>query len=452
MEINVNHYGNSIWKCRDVPPNPASQTLLRRLAGSSALEGDKKTDVLIIGGGIAGILTAYHLKEIGIKSIVVEAKTLFSGTTGNTTAKITAQHGVIYSDIIRLYGREKARMYYDANTQAIQTFRSLAEHYPCDFETKNSYVYSSTDRTKIEREAEAYRKIGIPIHFKDKIPVPVETKGALMMENQAQFNPLKLLYALADELEIYEHTLIKRIDENKAVTEDGRYITTKYIVLATHFPLINIPGFYFMKLYQHRSYVLTLENAADLNGMYIDEKKDGFSFRNYQNKLLIGGGSYKTGGLGGGYDVLNNLADRVYPGATRLNQWATQDCMSLDGIPYVGRFNFAKRHLFVATGFNKWGMTGAMVTADIISNLIAYGKSEYEILYSPGRFMFTKQLVVNIFSAASGLLCPGKPRCTHMGCKLNKNIIEGTWDCSCHGSRFGEDGAVINNPAKKNIS
>jgi len=438
----MNHCGKSLWHdmCGENRP-PAS-----------VLNSDIKTDVLVIGGGIAGILTAYHLKELGIRVVVVEAKTLFSGTTGNTTAKITAQHGLIYKDIIRLYGREKARMYYDANTMAIQTFRSLAEHYPCDLETKNAYVYSSTDRAKIEREAEAYHKIGIPIHFKDKIPVPVETKGAVMMENQAQFNPLKLFKTLADELEIYEHTMVKRIDEDKAITEDGRFISAKYIVLATHFPLQNVPGLYFMKLYQHRSYVLALNNATDINGMYLDEKKDGFSFRNYQNKLLIGGGSHKTGSKGCGYDVIKNLAERVYPGATLLNQWAAQDCMSLDGIPYAGKFNYRNRNLFVATGFNKWGMTGAMVAADIITNLIAHGKSEYEILYSPGRFMFTKQLGINLFSATSGLLRPGRPRCTHMGCKLNKNHIEGTWDCSCHGSRFSEDGKVIDNPAKRSLS
>ena len=438
----IHHNGKSVWSA-----------CIKRSTESPKLTGHKKTDVLIIGGGMAGILTAYKLKEAGISSIVVEAKTIGSGTTQNTTAKITAQHGLIYADIIKRYGIEKAQLYYNANTNAISDFRVLSERYPCDFESKTAFVYTTESRAKIEREAGAYLKIGIPAKIEDKLPLPISVQSACSMENQAQFNPLKLLYALTDEIDIYEGSHIRRIDGQHAIVENGR-VSAKHIVLATHYPMINISGLFFMKLYQHRSYVIALENAPDINGMYLDEKENGFSFRNYQDLLFIGGGDYKTGHgnkQGIGYDVLRDLAKSAYPSSIEKYHWATQDCMSLDSIPYVGRLNAQRRHIYVATGFNKWGMTGSMVAAGIIRDLIVSGKSEYESLYSPQRSMFTKQLAVNIGSAAVGLLRLGGPRCSHMGCKLKWNSSEKTWDCPCHGSRFDKQGHVIDNPAKSGL-
>ena len=325
----------------------------------------------------------------------------------------------------------------------------MSKLYPCDFETKTAYVYTTDSRAKLEQEADAYTKIGIPARIDNNLPLPISTQGAISMDNQAQFNPLKLLYPLADKLEIYENTFIKRINGHVAIADRGR-ISAKYIVLATHYPFINIPGLYFMKLYQHRSYVIALENAPFINGMYLDEKTNGLSFRNYANLLFIGGGDHKTGHNSkpqAGYEVLRTLAKSAYPNTTEKYHWATQDCMSLDGIPYIGRLNGRNPHIYVATGFNKWGMTGSMVAAGIIRDLIVHGKSEYESLYSPCRSMFTKRLFVNIGAATVGLLRLGNPRCTHMGCKLKWNAEERTWDCPCHGSRFDSQGEVVNNPA-----
>ena len=421
---------------------------------------------------MAGLLTAHKLKEAGIKCTVAEAKTIASGITQNTTAKITAQHGLIYADIIKRYGAEKARQYYESNTIAINDFRILSKSHPCDLEPKTAYVYTTSCKAKLEQEAAAYAKIGIPANIHTNIPLPIPTQGAVSMENQAQFNPLKLLYSLARKLDIYEETFIKRIDGHKAITDNGS-ISAGHIVLATHYPLINIPGLYFMKLYQHRSYVIALENAPAIDGMYVDEKENGLSFRNYQDLLLIGGGDHKTGhnkstpsspgidktnskqtfsNQNEGYQKLRAIAESYYPGATEKYHWATQDCMSLDGIPYIGRHSSArKNHIYVATGFNKWGMTGSMTAAGLIRDLITNGKSDYESLYSPSRSMFTKKLFVNLTTAAAGLLSIGGPRCSHMGCKLKWNAEAKTWDCPCHGSRFDDKGHVIDNPAKRRI-
>lgn len=415
-----------------------------------ALTGDRSTEVLVIGAGLAGILTAWQLKQAGISCIIAEAGRIGSGVTRNTTAKITAQHGLIYDQLLQRLGPEQARLYYDANTQAIEDYRRLASAFPCHFEEQHAYVYSLNDRAKLEREAAAYAKLGIQTKIKEEINLPFPTAGAITMEKQAQFNPLELLTALSGELDIAEHTFIRAIEGNKAITGQG-VIRAKHIVLATHFPLVNIPGLYILKLYQHRSYVLAVKGVPLPDGMYVDERQNGHSFRTCNGLLLLGGGDHKTGKQGGNYSELAALAATMSPHAEIKYRWAAQDCMTLDNIPYIGRHRSGSNNLYVATGFNKWGMTGSMVASKLLCDLIRNGTSELEMLYSPQRSIWTKQLVVNAGSATAGLLTPGGPRCPHMGCKLRKNNAEGTWDCPCHGSRFDEAGHVIDNPAKKGI-
>ena len=416
---------------------------------SKRLRGDLRTKVLIIGGGMAGILTAYQLKEAGVPCIVAEAKKIGRGVTCNTTAKITAQHGLIYDKLIHSRGPELAWQYYKTNQEAVEAYRTLAERFPCDFKEQTAYVYSTGNRQKLEKEQIAYERLGIPFHWQGNPPLPVQTMGALGMERQAQFHPLKLFYELAQGLEIYEDTFITEIEGNKAIAENGT-ITADRIVLATHFPLVNIPGAYFMKLYQHRSYAIALEDGPALGGMYLDEYENGLSFRNYQNYLIIGGGDHKTGKKGGGFAELRGLAQKAYPNLKERYSWATQDCMSLDGVPYIGVHRKSTPHLYVATGFSKWGMTGSMIASIVLRDLISTGKSEYEALFSPQRSMLSGQLFVNMASAAGNLLRPGK-RCPHMGCALKWNKVEKTWDCPCHGSRFDRRGDLITGPAKRDI-
>ena len=414
------------------------------------LTQDIETDVLIIGAGMCGVLTAYFLKQAGVRTFVVDAKEIGSGTTKNTTAKITAQHGLIYANLIKRFGTEKTRQYYEANTKAIAQYHALSQIFPCDFEEKTAYVYAREQKEKLLRELDAYQKLNIAATLKETVPLPLPTVGAIAMAQQAQFHPLKLLFSLADTLDIYENTLIYQIEGNVAHSSRGK-IKAEHIVLATHYPLINIPGLYFLKLYQHRSYVLALKNTPTLSGMYIDEAEDGFSFRMYDDLLFIGGGAHRTGKSGGGYDKLRTFAEKSYPVASPEYTWATQDCMSLDAVPYIGRHRRGKEHLYVATGFHKWGMTSSMVAAELLSDMILGRKNDWEALFAPDRSILSHQLFKNIGSAVAGLASLGAPRCSHMGCKLKKNITESTWDCPCHGSRFTKCGQVIDNPAKKGI-
>ena len=185
--------------------------------------------------------------------------------------------------------------------------------------------------------------------------------------------------------------------------------------------------------------------------MYVDEEKDGLSFRNYNGLLLLGGGAHRTGKQGGGWAELEDFARTHYPKASIKYRWATQDCMSLDGIPYIGRYSKTAPNLYVATGFNKWGMTSSMAAAMLLSDLIQGKENEYERLFSPSRTILRPQLLCNAFETTVNLLTPTKPRCPHLGCVLKWNPLEHSWDCPCHGSRFGKDGKLLDNPATADL-
>jgi hypothetical protein len=197
--------------------------------------------------------------------------------------------------------------------------------------------------------------------------------------------------------------------------------------------------------------VLALEKAPFLDGMYVDESQTGLSFRNYDNLLLVGGGSHRTGKQGGNWAELSALSQTWYPDATESYRWATQDCMPLDDIPYIGQYSPNTPNLYVATGFHKWGMTSAMVAATLLRDLVLEKENPYVTVFNPSRTMIRPQLFVNAFETATNLLTFTKKRCPHMGCALKWNPHEHTWDCACHGSRFTEDGAVINNPATDDL-
>lgn len=429
---------NSVWtKNSDLPK-------------FSSLQEDKETDVLIIGGGMAGILCAYMLTEAGVDCILVEANTICSGITKNTTAKITSQHGLVYNKIIREFPDETARLYLEANQFALDKYAEICSVIDCDFEVKDSFVYSINNKKIIDDEIKALGKIGYKAQFTKDLPLPFPVAGAVKFKNQAQFNPLKFTASIAKNLNIYEHTKVQQLTEHTALTPNGN-IRAKKIIVATHFPTDNKHGSYFLKMYQHRSYVIALENAPDVRGMYVDEAEKGMSFRNYNNLLLIGGGDHRTGKKGGNWKELRRFAGRYYPEAKEKYFWATQDCMTLDGIPYIGQYSKNTPDFYVATGFNKWGMTSSMVAASILTDLVIGKKNKYEKVFSPSRSILRPQLAINAFEAVSNLFCFTGKRCPHMGCSLKWNKEEKTWDCPCHGSRFTEDGELIDNPATDDI-
>ena len=337
------------------------------------LKGDIETDILIIGAGISGILVGYLLKKSGREVVVIDKGEIASGNTRNTTAKITSQHDLIYYKLIEEFGEEKARQYAKANELAIKMYKEIIEErkIKCDFEEVPAYIYSLNDTELIKKEVDAAKNLGIEAEFVENINIPLDIKGAVKFNNQGQFNPLKFIEDISKELVIYENTRAIKIEDNLVTTNRGK-IVANHIVIATHYPIMNAPGYYFMKMHQERSYVIALENADNIEGMYIDYEKQGYLFRNYKGLLLLGGVSQRTGEneSGGSYDKLREVAKEIYPKAREKYHWSAQDCMTIDGIPYIGKYSESTPNIYVATGFNKWGMTSAMVSAMIISDLI----------------------------------------------------------------------------------
>ncbi|MBE6620189.1 MAG: FAD-dependent oxidoreductase [Ruminococcaceae bacterium] len=411
-----------------------------------SLKGNRDTDVLIVGGGIAGILCAYKLKNAGVECMLVEAGEICRGITKNTTAKITIQHGLMYDKMLRRLGERQARRYIEAQMRAGQEYARLCQSVDCDYEQKDSYVYSMHDRGKIEREVGALQRLGVEAECSDAHELPFPVAGAVRVKDQAQFHPLKFLHAIAKDLPIYEHTKVLELMPRKAKTNHGD-ITYEKLIVATHFPILNKHGLYPLKLYQHRSYVLALKGAQTVEGMYVDESSTGLSFRSYGDLLLLGGGGHRTGKQGGCWQELEDFAKTYYQGAEIVGKWATQDCMTLDDVPYIGQYAKSTPDVFVATGFNKWGMTNAMVASDILCDLVRGRPHPHAAVFSPSRTMFRPQLAINTFESVIGLLTPTTPRCPHLGCALKYNRAERTWDCPCHGSRFTEHGELIDNPA-----
>jgi len=462
-----------------------------------SLNGNIEADVVVIGAGITGILTAYMLKKKGIDVVIIEAEEICSGNTKNTTAKITSQHSLIYDKLIKEFGEAKARQYASANELAIKKYKEIIENerIKCDFEEKDAYLYTMDNVEALEKELEAATKLGIKAKLLENTELPFKVKAALKFYNQGQFNPLKFLEVITEDLTIYENTKALEIKEELVVTDKGM-VAANVIVVATHYPIMNTPGYYFIRMHQERSYVIALENAQDVNGMYIGIDKWGYSFRNYKDLLLLGGGSHRTGKneAGGKYEELRQVARELYPNAKEKYHWSAQDCIPIDEIPYIGQYSTETPNVYVATGYKKWGMTSSMVAAMILSDMISGNKNDFAEIFSPTRFDMsassknltqdvietTKNFIaqkihipseqvetvetghggiveyngekVGVYKDNNGNIFTVTTKCPHLGCELQWNPDELSWDCPCHGSRFDYKGNWIESPAIRGLS
>ncbi len=439
-----------------------------QLPEQNRLDSDIRAQNVVIGAGIAGLLIAYLLEEKGQEVIVLEADEVCSGQTKNTTAKITSQHGLIYSDMIKNTSMERAKGYAQANETAIHKYKEIItkEGIACHFEELPSFLYSikAENIEKLKNEAEAASALGIDAEYVrgDKITeLPFGVMGAVRFGHQAQFHPLEFIKEIAEKLTIYEHARVLEVDERFVIT-DKHVIVAENVIFATHYPFPIVPGYYFLRQHQSRSYVLALEGEGvpeKITGMYYGIDRDSLSFRYGDGALIVSGGSHRTGkkktGSCEGFGALRKAVKQYYPKAIELSHWAAQDCMPHDGIPFIGRFSVKHENWYVATGFQKWGMTSAMISAMIISDMIIGEENSYAEVFSPQRLLIRagiKHFLIDVGESAWGLMkgvfADGKHRCTHMGCGLQWNEEEQSWDCPCHGSRYTEDGKVIDNPAR----
>lgn len=473
------------------------------------------TDVLIIGGGITGIVTAYMLSNSGLNICLIDADKMAMGVTANTTAKITSQHGLLYDYLLNSFGFETAKGYLDSNEDAIKTISDIIrkENIDCDFVSQDSYVYTcdKSNVAKIVDEVSAVTSLGLNAEYVTSCPLPFPIEAAIKFPGQAQFHPRKYLLSL---LPILEKSGVKILENSKVIDikhPSNRYevyvneykITAKYLVMASHYPIKNFPGMYFIKMYQDSSYAVGVELENDVfDGMYISCDEPVTSFRNTMQDngkklLIVGGSSHKTGAtdvdIESSYKNIENYIKSIYPKAKIKYRWMTEDCVSLDKIPYIGEFSKFLPNMYVATGYKKWGMTTSHVAAKIISDKILERENPYENIYTATRLEPIKNskefgnilkqsaysLAINKFSAPiisyeelendsggvvdykgkklgiykdkKGKMFAVVPYCKHLGCELSWNNLEKTWDCPCHGSRYDYMGKIITEPTTEDL-
>jgi glycine/D-amino acid oxidase-like deaminating enzyme/nitrite reductase/ring-hydroxylating ferredoxin subunit len=477
----------------------------------SKLNKNIQVDVAIVGAGITGITTAYLLSQKGLKVAIIEAGRILHGTTGHTTAKITMQHDLIYDEFLSHFGKEKTKLYYEANREGLEFIKKTIEehHIDCQFTEEDAYVYTKSDSfmQKMASEYRAYEELGIPGSFVKQTPLPFSTKAAVVMNNQAQFNPVAFLRHLAEHLiqkggQIYDQTTVVGVEKGNPATvktSDGHKITCSYVVSSSHFPFNDRDGFYFARLHADRSYALAVKTDKSYpGGMYLSAEDPKRSLRsvlvNGEPMVLIGGAGHKTGqGICTFeyYQALEQFGEETFGLKEIVHRWSAQDLGTLDKLPYIGQEVSSVSNIFVATGFRKWGMTTGIAAALLNSKLITGEESPYRELFSPSRFQadpdiktfvvqnagVAKQLIAGkldmtfkkteelqndegaavrvngkragAYRDAEGILHLLDTTCTHMGCEVDWNEAERTWDCPCHGSRFSCKGEVIEGPAKK---
>ena len=437
-----------------------------------------EVDTCIIGGGIVGLSTGYYLSQKQ-NIAIVERDTICSHTSGSTTGKITSQHGLFYDYLINSKGKEFAKKYLEANEKAIQNIEDIInkENVKCDFERQDAYVFTESEDEiqKIETEHDALQSIdNSKSELVKKVDLPINVRIAIKFKNQAQFNLVKFADGLVQRILknggiIYENskaTDIEKDGDKYIVYVNDNKIVADNVVIATRYPFISMPGYYFLKMYQSTSFAVVADVKEKLfDGMYISSEVPTISFRTIKEGdkrlLLAVGYDYKTGtgGLTNGYKNLEKIVRRMYPASQFLYRWSAEDCISLDKYPYIGEFSKLMPNVYVATGFNKWGITSANIAANIITDKIMGRDNEYEDIFKARRMEPVKNIkeVGNMLMEAgngivvSRLTLPEKPKCTHLGCELHFNNVDKIWECPCHGSKFTEEGKLIESPANKDL-
>ena len=501
MTISLPQYPESYWHAST------------QLQTFPSLSSDIETEVCIVGAGITGITTAYLLAKKGIQVVIIDSDTILKGTTGFTTAKITAQHGLIYDEFTHLFGIESAKVYYNAQTEALNFIRQTVQEnsIDCGFTNDDAYIYTNNDAqlSALQNEFKAYQALGIPGEYLEKTDLPFQVKAAIKMTNQAQFHPLQYLTKITQLFldmggKIYERTTVgdvKNEERQTVLTKGGPKVTCIHVVICSHFPVVDKLGFYFARMHAEKSYVLGVKtNQIYPGGMYKSAEEPTRSIRkssfNGEDLLLIGGESHIVGqgdSTIGYYESLMDFAEQYFAPAEIKYRWSTHDLVTIDKLPFVGQIGVGSPNVLVATGFRKWGMTNGTAAAHLLRDAIIGDQSPYGELVKPTRFnsnpsiknlaMNFKNMVTEMSEGKLGIVVrepedlakdegsvvqvngrrAGAYRdidgslhivdttCTHMGCELSWNSGDRTWDCPCHGSRFNIDGEVISGPAEKSL-
>jgi glycine/D-amino acid oxidase-like deaminating enzyme len=440
----------SLWlEGRDAPARPP-------------LDRDIGADAVVVGAGIVGLTTALLLEREGMDVVLLEMRRVASGATGYNTAKLSSLHGLTYTKLESSLGRDSARLYGQANEAGIARIFELADELEidCDLARKPNYTYSedAAGVDALREEARLAVELGLPASYVEELDLPYGVAGAVRFDDQAEFHPVKYADGLVAALRgpVHEGTLVTGLGSGGVNTARGHSVRADHVVVATHLSFLD-RGLYFARCHPERSYVVAghLAGAAPA-GMYLSTEAPAHSIRAHGDWLLVGGESHKTGQADAGerYERLAAWARERFGLEPEL-RWATQDQMPVDGVPYVGRHDPLSGDVWVATGFRKWGLAMGTAAGELLAAQIAGREHPWTQLFDPNRLRlhasapdFVKENAnVAYHFAVDRVAKHGNPRCTHLGCLLDWNASEETWDCPCHGSRFAASGEVIEGPA-----
>lgn len=477
-----------------------------------ALQNDQKADVVVIGAGIVGLTTALHLSTTGKSVIVLEATQVGTQVTARSTAKITSQHGLLYRQLIEDFGEHTARLYAKANQGAVEEIAHIiqAHSISCSFEPKASFIYASSahNMEALQSEAIAAVRLGLPARLTTDVPAPVNAGQGLRFDEQGQFNPAEYLHGLArvvsDQAQLHEHSRVVKVESleghYRVHTEAGPIVHADHVVVATHLPVVP-EGKFFAKAFTfaHTAIAAPLTSGARVDGMFMNAGSPSYSFRTDaaedQTYLIAIGPAYKTGVQDEetqSFRELETFVGQHFGIDTITHRWTNEDYQSMDGLPFIGSADSSNPHLYVAVGFNAWGITNGTVAGKLLCDLILKRPNPYKKLYYAtrinafegaleflkGNLESAKHMVADRFTTKkegeiaalrpddatvvrtggkemacyrdqNGTLHNVSAVCTHMGCLVGWNPVDRTWDCPCHGSRFAYDGSVLHGPATK---
>ena len=472
-----------------------------------ALDGRHTADVAIVGGGIVGIATAYRLRTAGVRVSVIEAGRILRGTTGHTTAKLTAGHGRIYTHLEKHFGEGDARRYAEASEWGIAEIERLSTELDidCDFERRANVVYTEDegDTEDLKEEAAAAGRAGLNASFRESLDLPYPVAGAVYVSGEAQFHPRKLLLGLAERVPgegsaVYEGSRVTGIQDGNpcVVRTAGGRIEAPHVIVATNMPILH-RGFHYARSFPKRHYAIAGPVSHMPEQMYLSTESSPHSIRTVpvlgERMLLVLGESHAVGERNDTEACYQRLADWA---AERFGlsdvryRWSAQDWYSADRVPLIGPISPTTRRILTATGFGGWGMAPGIAASRVLADRVLDQPNPWASLYSPRRAklaalpkLIGENMKVGIRRTADMLprpsgglkdVAPGEgsivryrgrrvaayrdpggrihavsPKCTHLGCDVEWNGAERSWDCPCHGSRFGTDGAVLNGPATK---
>lgn len=495
------------------PPTNANQSYwiaTSQAPARSALEADTAADLVVVGGGITGLTAALLAARAGASVVLLEARHLATGTTGNTTAKVTTLHGLVYSELERRLGLETARAYADLNRLGLDRLRALASEIAidCDLGEMDALTYTedAARRGEIEREVEVAVSLGFPASYTETVSLPFPVAAAVRFTGQALVHPRKYVLGLAERLEaaggrIHESTRVQdvRPDGDRCLVRTSRAaVRADRVIVATLLPVIDRIGL-FARTAPTRSYALSAAAPdTSISGMYLSIDTPTRSVRPHPDptgtKLIITGEEHKTGqepDTEQRYGALERFT-RERLGAEPEHRWSAQDYRSSDGLPFIGRLDPRSDRILGATGFRKWGMTNGTAAGVLLAERVlgrehplaptfdttrvrpvaaapTFAKENLDVAtrFIGDRLRSKPDLAsirpgvgavvrlhgrdVAAYRNEDGTVSAVSARCTHMGCLVSFNGAERTWDCPCHGSRFDIDGRVIEGPATRRL-